>query len=110
MEGLVYKCEGKKGDNNEENKWEYIGETGGNIKKRISNHISTFKHRAEIPQTTLTARMWEEKDRGEKTKLVWSKLAIARPIKPNQKACNLCSKETILLMSRSKNSLNKRRN
>ena len=107
MEGVVYKSEGKpKGGT--VNKWEYIGETGGNIKKRISNHISSFKIRAKIPQTTLTDIIWVEKDRGEETDLVWSRMAMARPRSANKKNCNLCSKETLLLMCRSSNSLNKK--
>ena len=107
LEGVVYKCEGRR-EGESETKWEYIGETGGNIKKRISTHMSTFKIRAATPQTTLTNKMWEEKDRGEQSVLKWSKLAYAQARKPNQKNCNLCSKETLLLMDRSKNSLNKK--
>ena len=106
IEGVVYKCEGKvKGK--DILKWEYIGETGGNIKKRISNHLSTFKYRAKIAQTTLTEKMWEEKDRGEQTDLIWSRMAMARARGANQKNCNLCSKETLLLMNRGPKSLNK---
>ena len=63
--------------------------------------------RAKIPQTTLTTQMWKEKDRGEVSELKWSRLAMAKARIPNQSNCNLCSKETLLLMERSSNSLNK---
>ena len=38
VEGVVYKCEGKP-IGGTANKWEYIGETGGNIKKFKSSLI-----------------------------------------------------------------------
>ena len=38
----------------------------------------------------------------------WEPLARAKPRGPNQTRCNLCSKEIILLMSRSSISLNHR--
>ena len=53
LEGVIYKCEGRREGENQ-TKWEYIGETGGNIKKRISTHMSTFKIRAATPQTQIT--------------------------------------------------------
>ena len=38
--------------------------------------------------------MWEEKERGEELKLLWGKVKMARPRRPNQKSCNLCNQET----------------
>ena len=52
--------------------------------------------------------MWEEKERGEESKLSWEGIKTAKPRKANQGSCNLCNLETIHIMRRSAISLNSR--
>ena len=49
--------------------------------------------------------MWEEKERGEELKLLWGKVKMARPRRPNQKSCNLCNQETLAIMRREATSI-----
>ena len=90
-----------------EEKWSYIGLTGGNMKVRVSNHKWTAK-KIENSKTTLSKKMIEEREKGNKWEEKWERLMAARPRKANKKNCNICSKETLLLQRRSKTNINSR--
>ena len=49
-------------------------------------------------ETELSKQMWEEKEKNIVTKLNWSKVAFAKSRNANQKNCNLCNKETLLIL------------
>ena len=103
-EGWVYKYTAV---SNKEEKWNYIGLTGGNIKVRISNHKWTAK-KIENSKTTLSKKIIEEREKGNIWEEKWERIAAARPRKANQRNCNICSKETLLLQKRSRDNINSR--
>ena len=72
-------------------------------------HHNTFKDRNKIKKTKLAEEVWRMKDEGIKYKLNWTKLANAQPRKANQKICNLCCKEALLIMKKDSKSINSRR-
>ena len=104
-QGLIYKCTAT--DSNGNVKWNYIGNTSGNIKARISSHDWTFKDKARAA-TTLPKQVIKDKEEGRILSHSWERIAYARARAPNNKMCNLCSKETLLLMRRDSNSINKK--
>ena len=96
--GMVYKCTARAEDGSEA--WNYIGLTGGKIKARISNHIWECKAKNRC-KTTLSKKVVDEREIGIKARtLHWEKLASAKARGPNQRLCNLCNRETLLLMKR----------
>ena len=97
MEGnTVYSCKGLKP--NGSIKWEYLGITKGSIKEWISNHYTSFKKIERKNETELSKKMWKEKEEQIVTTLNWSKIAYAKARSANQKSCNLCNKETLLIL------------
>ena len=77
---------------------------------RISVHDNSFRDREKIKKTKLSEEVWRLKDEGTDYELSWSKLANAQPRKANQKICNLCCKEALLIMKlKDPKSINSRR-
>ena len=103
--GWVYKFTAR--DKNKNEKWNYIGLTGGNIKVRISNHKWTSK-KVENSKTTLSKRIIEDRENGNTWEEKWERMAAAKPRGANQRNCNICNKETLLLQKRSKFNINSR--
>ena len=93
---------------NGEVKWEYIGCTGNNMKVRISEHNNSFINPQKVHATKLSEKIWDEREKGGKSNLEWSKLKSIKPRKANQKSCNLCNQETLAIMHRSSISINTR--
>ena len=58
--------------------------------------------------TKLSEIIWEEKEKGIKTELEWSKIKKVKPRGVNQKSCALCNTETHEIMKRSEISINDR--
>ena len=58
--------------------------------------------------TKLSEIIWEEKEKGIKTELEWSKIKKVKPRGANQKSCALCNTETHEIMKRSEISINDR--
>ena len=52
--------------------------------------------------------MWQNKREGSETKLSWTRVGYAQPRKANQKLCNLCNLETLLILRGSSDQINKR--
>ena len=86
----------------------YIGMTGGNPKDRQSKHYQEWKNNNLRERTKLSIKVWELKDSNENVNIKWSKVAYAKPCRPMDKSCNLCSKEAYYIMKKDEKSINKR--
>ena len=86
----------------------YIGMTGGNPKARQGIHHQEWKNEKLRDRTRLATKIWELKENGEVINMQWKKLANAKPCKPMNNNCNLCSKEAWYIMNRNYLSINKR--
>ena len=96
--GVIYKCTSL--DSKGEEKWNYIGLTGGKIKPRISVHYSEMRD-IKYSKTTLSKKVITDREKGATNdSLKWEKLARGTARRPNQRFCNVCNKETMYLMKR----------
>ena len=86
----------------------YTGITINTAKKRITGHNGNINNK-EQKGTTLSAHIWELKDKGIPHKLDWSILATASGYNPSTKQCRLCLLECwYILFQEEKATLNKR--
>ena len=70
----------------------YTGLTINTAKKRITGHNGNFNNR-EQKGTTLSAHIWELKDKGIAHEITWSILATASGYNTTTKQCRLCLTE-----------------
>ena len=86
----------------------YTGITINTAKKRITGHNGNINNK-EQKGTTLSAHVWELKDKGIPYKLDWSLLATASGYNPSTKQCRLCLLECWYILFREEQAtLNKR--
>ena len=97
---IVYEAEIVSEETYEDNK--YIGLMSGKIKERIAKHYYDAKTVNMKTATKLTERIWQYKEEGVNYNVRWKVVARATSRKPSQKQCNLCMKENILIMEKSK--------
>ena len=77
----------------------YTGLTINTAKKRITGHNGNFNNR-EQKGTTLSAHIWELKDKGIAHEVTWSILATASGYNTTTKQCRLCLLECWFTLSR----------
>ena len=104
-EAVIYNCK-VTSDIGEET---YTGLTGGQIKKRISNHTTDFKFNKNETSTTLSKHIHQLKNEGRTYQLTWSLLDRGPVYNPITKKCRLCLLEKFYIIFKpEKASLNKR--
>ena len=87
----------------------YTGLTGGKFKDRWYKHDSDMKHEKNRNNTSLSAHVWELKDKNLNYSLKWDFIETAQTFNPITKKCRLCLKEKFHIMyNRPSSSLNKR--
>ena len=87
----------------------YTGLTGGQIKKRISNHTTDFKFDKNETSTTLSKYVHKLQNEGKAYQLSWSLLDRGPLYNPISKKCRLCLLEKFYIIFKSETaSLNKR--
>ena len=94
----------------EDNKVEtYTGLTSMTFKKRCQGHKHSFNHRDSESSTTLSAHVWNLKDKGKDFRVKWEVIDKAPPFNPVTRKCRLCLKEKFcILFKQDGATLNKR--
>ena len=87
----------------------YTGLTGGKFKDRWYKHSSDMRKERDRNNTSLSAHVWELKERNINYTLKWDFIESAPTFNPVSKKCRLCLKEKFHIMYNHSNStLNKR--
>ena len=106
VNSVIYKAEVS--DSNQ-NLQTYTGLTGGFFKNRYYGHRQSFNNRELENSTTLSAHIWELKDRNEPYEIKWSIKGRAKKFNPTTKKCRLCIKEKFhIIFQPEDSSLNQR--
>ena len=87
----------------------YIGMSSNLYKDRIKRHFKTFEVEEFKKETTLSGRVWKLKEENKRYEVDFKVIARAKSRAPNQKSCNLCDKEALLILLKESNSLNKQK-
>ena len=81
--------------------YNYFGQAGNSFKERYQGHKSSFENPKYRRSTTLSAKVWDIKDRGHPVHLKWNILHTTKPYKAGMKTCDLCLLEkTRILLGR----------
>ena len=87
----------------------YTGLTSNTFKERFYGHRSSFRHEDSENSTTLSAHIWNLKNKNENFDINWSVLDRAAPFNPISRKCNLCVREKYFIIFQPEGaSLNKR--
>ena len=87
----------------------YIGQSGGQFKSRLYNHIKSFKHMRYANDTVLSQYVWKLKDNLKNYTITWEILKQSNTKKRKSGTCCLCLDEKLLIMDNLQNNLlNKR--
>ena len=82
-------------------KYNYFGHAGNNFKERYQSHKLSFENPNYKTSTTLSAKVWELREKGLPTEVKWNILHTTRPYKAGMKSCDLCLLEkTRILLGR----------
>ena len=76
----------------------YTGLTGGTFKKRWSQHNHDFRNQNNKTSTTLSAHIWELKEKGKPYNIKWEIRDRAAKFNPVNRKCRLCLKEIYCIM------------
>jgi hypothetical protein len=76
----------------------YVGLSAPPFKKRLGNHIKSFKNENYSTETTLSTHIWNIKQRGSTYTVQWSVLDRGNTYNPATKTCNLCTKEKFYII------------
>ena len=88
----------------------YTGLTEQKLKDRIRKHKSDFRKEADRGSTSLSAHIWDLKDKDVGYGLTWKILARAGAYHPASKICNLCNTEVYYILKHKETAtLNKRK-
>ena len=86
----------------------YVGLASGLVKKRISNHFSTFGNESKRNQCELSKFIWKLKDRGiNNFEVKWKILAQENLYSTANRKCQLCSREKVEIQRAIKRAGNK---
>ena len=100
---VVYQAEVTTNDNDETKK--YIGITANEFKQRYRNHAKSFQHQKYANDTELSKYIWKLKTGNRDYNIKWSIIKHVAAYKVEQKRCNLCLEEKLLLMKAKKKHL-----
>ena len=104
-EAVIYNCKVTSEGGTET----YTGLTGGQIKKRISQHTTDFKYAKNENNTTLSQHIHNLKREGKDFTLTWSLLDRGPVYNPISKKCRLCLLEKFyIIFKKDTSSLNRR--
>ena len=82
-------------------KYNYFGQAGNNFKERYQGHKQSFENVKYRGSTTLSAKVWELKEKGKPFDIQWKILHTTRPYKAGMKSCDVCLLEkTRILLGR----------
>ena len=70
--------------------YNYFGQAGNSFKERYQGHKSSFENPKYRGSTTLSAKVWDFKDKGHPVHLKWNILHTTKPYKAGMKTCDLC--------------------
>ena len=76
----------------------YTGLTGDTFKKRWYKHNTTFNNIGERNKTTLSAHIWNLKEKGKPYDIKWDIMDRAMTFNPVNRKCRLCLKEIFYIM------------
>ena len=68
----------------------YFGLVSGKFKQRYGNHLKSFRHERYKNETTLSAYVWQQKEKGRVPVIKWSVVKRAPAYNPASKKCRLC--------------------
>ena len=71
----------------------YYGSSETEFKIRCNNHKQSFKFENKKHATELSKAVWNAKDAGETTSIVWSIVKRVPPYQCGSKICQLCRAE-----------------
>ena len=95
IDSVVYRAEIT--DENS-NKTTYTGLTSNAFKTRYYGHRQSFKKRKLQHATTLSAHIWDLKDKNINFDIKWKAVERAPPFNPITKKCRLCLKEKYFII------------
>ena len=78
----------------------YIGVTERPFKKRFNEHACSFRNRPDN-HTTLSAKVWDLKDRNLKFSIKWDVLRRGHKYRVGQNTCDLCTSEKLEIIKNS---------
>ena len=76
----------------------YFGLVSGKFKQRYGNHMKSFRHERYKNETTLSAYVWQQKEKGRVPVIKWSVVKRAPAYNPASKKCRLCLMEKCLIL------------
>ena len=94
-ENIVYQA---KVDSSDGGSQLYIGITAPQFKKRLGNHIKSFKNERYAHETTLSTYIWKLKEQNLDYEIKWKLFTRASPYSPVTDICNLCTKEKYFIL------------
>lgn len=103
---VVYRCKIQHSDNRVDY---YIGATGINLKKRISNHLSSSNSIVRSKATSLSNFIWGLKNKGVQYKIKWSIISRAHKYSIGKRHCGLCIEELYQILNSRLKLLNNRK-
>ena len=87
----------------------YIGSTEPVVKRRWSDHNTSFRYERYRTKSKLSDHIWKLKDEEEGYVIRWSILKISTPYRAGSKRCSLCLWEKLFILQGDRNKmLNKR--
>ena len=77
---------------------QYVGLTAPPFKKRLGNHLKSFKNEKYSTETTLSTHIWNIKERGLTYTVNFKTLDRGSTYNPATKTCNLCTTENFYII------------
>ena len=107
---IIYKAAVTTSDDNQT--FNYIGQTGNNFKERYNNHTSDFESDTKHNSTVLAKHIWKLTHATPEPRdhtIEWSIAYYSQSYSPESKRCQLCNLEkTLILFDYEQNLLNER--
>ena len=87
----------------------YIGLCAPTFKKRLANHLKSFKYQKYEKETELSKHIWSLKRKKTNYDIKWKIIEKSKPFNPTTGICSLCTAEKFNIIFRPElGSLNKR--
>ena len=103
IEDVIYKAEVLKSGQSQGHGMMYVGMASGLIKKRISNHVNSFKDSSKRLSCELGKYIWSLKDKGiEDYQVTWEIIATEKCFSGGTRKCQLCLREKLEIIKLSK--------
>ena len=107
-ESIIYQATLSSNNENSQ-KFRYIGLTEGNFKSRYNGHLQSIRNEKHETATELSKKYWELKRGGSEPYITWKIVKKVRTYKGGQIVCYLCLvPKYFIIRDRGKNLLNSR--